>query len=220
MFTTSFLFVPHSSTLLLRCCVWFNKVKFYVTLERSRLFRVLTKLSTVVDRAELNGDFSWSEYGDCYMLKLFRDYVFHQVNTLRWITVAERSQSLAKKVNLAGERNSGYCSLSKAPKCTSYLKGPDCAGLGRGLSLYWKSGYNIEEGGRHVAGSNPGCEKKCFVPYCTSKNEALIWNLRTWVLPMSDCFSWVGVRRSSLGFHQPVGGSTGPGFRLLRFYWR
>ncbi len=33
----------------------------------------------MVDRAELNGDFSWSEYGDCYMLKLFRDYVFHQV---------------------------------------------------------------------------------------------------------------------------------------------
>jgi hypothetical protein len=44
-----------------------------------RLFRVLTKLCTVVDRAELNGDYSWSDYGDCYMLKLFRDYVFHQV---------------------------------------------------------------------------------------------------------------------------------------------
>jgi len=47
--------------------------------ESSRLFRLLTKLSTVVDRAELNGDESWSEYGDRYMLKLFRDYVFHQV---------------------------------------------------------------------------------------------------------------------------------------------
>merc|ERR1719367_989662 len=48
-------------------------------IESSRLFRLLTKLSTVVDRAELNGDESWSEYGDRYMLKLFRDYVFHQV---------------------------------------------------------------------------------------------------------------------------------------------
>ena len=47
--------------------------------ESARLFRLLTKLSTVVDRAELNGDESWSEYGDRYMLKLFRDYVFHQV---------------------------------------------------------------------------------------------------------------------------------------------
>ena len=47
--------------------------------ESARLFRCLTKLSTVVDRAELNGDFGWSEYGDRYMLKLFRDYVFHQV---------------------------------------------------------------------------------------------------------------------------------------------
>ena len=47
--------------------------------ENGRLFRLLTKLNTVVDRAELNGDFGWSEYGDRYMLKLFRDYVFHQV---------------------------------------------------------------------------------------------------------------------------------------------
>ncbi len=50
--------------------------------ESARLFRLLTKLSTVVDRAELNGDYSWAEYGDRYMLKLFRDYVFHQVIVL------------------------------------------------------------------------------------------------------------------------------------------
>ena len=48
-------------------------------IESTRLFRLLTKLSTVVDRAELNGDYGWAEYGDRYMLKLFRDYVFHQV---------------------------------------------------------------------------------------------------------------------------------------------
>ena len=34
-----------------------------------------------MDRADLNGDASWSEYGDRYMLKLFRDYIFHQVTT-------------------------------------------------------------------------------------------------------------------------------------------
>ena len=50
--------------------------------ESSRLFRLLTKLSTVVDRAELNGDYAWADYGDRYMLKLFRDYVFHQVSLL------------------------------------------------------------------------------------------------------------------------------------------
>jgi len=51
--------------------------------ESARLFRLLTKVCTVVDRAELNGDYSWAEYGDRYMLKLFRDYVFHQVrNTI------------------------------------------------------------------------------------------------------------------------------------------
>ena len=48
-------------------------------IESARLFRLLTKLCTVVDRAELNGDYGWAEYGDRYMLKLFRDYIFHQV---------------------------------------------------------------------------------------------------------------------------------------------
>ena len=52
-------------------------------IESARLFRLLTKLCTVVDRAELNGDFGWAEYGDRYMLKLFRDYVFHQVRLHR-----------------------------------------------------------------------------------------------------------------------------------------
>jgi len=49
-------------------------------IESGRLFRLMTKICTVVDRAELGGDYSWSEYGDRYMLKLFRDYVFHQVS--------------------------------------------------------------------------------------------------------------------------------------------
>ena len=58
---------------------------------------MLTKLGTVVDRTELNLDTAWAETGDRYgfqptlrnykfifvnfryMLKLFRDYMFHQV---------------------------------------------------------------------------------------------------------------------------------------------
>jgi len=48
-------------------------------IESTRLFRLLTKLNTVVGRADLNGDTNWSEYGDRYMLKLFHDYIFHQV---------------------------------------------------------------------------------------------------------------------------------------------
>ncbi|XP_023349501.1 PAN2-PAN3 deadenylation complex subunit pan3 isoform X4 [Eurytemora carolleeae] len=48
-------------------------------LESSRIVRLLTKLSTVVDRPEFNMDVTWSETGDRYMLKLFRDYLFHQI---------------------------------------------------------------------------------------------------------------------------------------------
>lgn len=45
-----------------------------------RLFRLLVKLSMINDRPELRLDPSWSETGDRYMLKLFREYLFHQVN--------------------------------------------------------------------------------------------------------------------------------------------
>ncbi len=36
----------------------------------------------VVERGQLNGDQRWSETGDRYLLKLFRDFVFHQVDEL------------------------------------------------------------------------------------------------------------------------------------------
>ena len=45
-----------------------------------KLFRILVKLSMINDRPELRLDPSWSETGDRYMLKLFREYIFHQVN--------------------------------------------------------------------------------------------------------------------------------------------
>ncbi|XP_057368504.1 PAN2-PAN3 deadenylation complex subunit pan3-like isoform X1 [Daphnia carinata] len=46
-------------------------------LDNGRLFRLLGKLGTVVDRPELNLDSTWSETGDRYLLKLFRDYMLH-----------------------------------------------------------------------------------------------------------------------------------------------
>jgi PAB-dependent poly(A)-specific ribonuclease subunit 3 len=47
-------------------------------LENGRLFRLLVKLGCVNERPEFDMDPSWSETGDRYLLKLFRDYVFHQ----------------------------------------------------------------------------------------------------------------------------------------------
>merc|ERR1719189_155173 len=55
------------------------EVELAKDVESARLFRLLTKLGTVVDRTELNMDQAWAETGDRYMLKLFRDYIFHQV---------------------------------------------------------------------------------------------------------------------------------------------
>ncbi|XP_033306580.1 PAN2-PAN3 deadenylation complex subunit PAN3 isoform X1 [Bombus bifarius] len=48
-------------------------------LENGRLFKLLVKLSTINERPDLNMEPTWAETGDRYMLKLFRDYVFHQV---------------------------------------------------------------------------------------------------------------------------------------------
>eukprot|EP00027_Filamoeba_sp_ATCC50430_P018522 CAMPEP_0168565566 /NCGR_PEP_ID=MMETSP0413-20121227/13917_1 /TAXON_ID=136452 /ORGANISM="Filamoeba nolandi, Strain NC-AS-23-1" /LENGTH=657 /DNA_ID=CAMNT_0008597453 /DNA_START=148 /DNA_END=2121 /DNA_ORIENTATION=- len=47
--------------------------------ENGRLFRMLVKLGFINERPEFDMDPSWSETGDRYLLKLFRDYVFHQV---------------------------------------------------------------------------------------------------------------------------------------------
>ncbi|CAH1179558.1 unnamed protein product [Phaedon cochleariae] len=48
-------------------------------LQNGRLFRIMTKLATINERPDFNLESSWAETGDRYMLKLFRDYVFHQV---------------------------------------------------------------------------------------------------------------------------------------------
>ncbi|KAK3100528.1 hypothetical protein FSP39_021365 [Pinctada imbricata] len=66
--------------------------------ENGRLFRLLSKLGTINERPEYNLDPQWSETGDRYMLKLFRDYLFHQVdeNGAPWIDTAHIIQCLNK----------------------------------------------------------------------------------------------------------------------------
>lgn len=49
-------------------------------LENSRVLRLLTKLNFINERPEYEHDRQWAEQGNRYMLQLFRDYVFHQVD--------------------------------------------------------------------------------------------------------------------------------------------
>ncbi|KXX77211.1 PAB-dependent poly(A)-specific ribonuclease subunit PAN3 [Madurella mycetomatis] len=49
-------------------------------LENGRIARNVMKLATIVERGDLGGVQNWSETGDRYQLKLFRDYVFHRVD--------------------------------------------------------------------------------------------------------------------------------------------
>jgi PAB-dependent poly(A)-specific ribonuclease subunit 3 len=48
-------------------------------LDNGRLFRLIAKLGFINERPGLDADRRWSETGDRYLLKLFRDYTFHQV---------------------------------------------------------------------------------------------------------------------------------------------
>ncbi|XP_071846409.1 PAN2-PAN3 deadenylation complex subunit pan3-like isoform X2 [Apostichopus japonicus] len=67
-------------------------------LHNGRLFRLVSKLGVINERPEFNGDVSWSETGDRYLLKLFRDYLFHQVTPegAPWVDLAHIVQSLNK----------------------------------------------------------------------------------------------------------------------------
>ncbi|PRP78845.1 hypothetical protein PROFUN_01018 [Planoprotostelium fungivorum] len=53
--------------------------ELYKETENGRLFRLLVRLGFINERPEHDMDPTWSETGDRYLLKLFRDYVFHQV---------------------------------------------------------------------------------------------------------------------------------------------
>jgi PAB-dependent poly(A)-specific ribonuclease subunit 3 len=48
--------------------------------ENGRLLRLLLKLGTINERPGHALDPQWAETGDRYVLKLFRDYTFHQVS--------------------------------------------------------------------------------------------------------------------------------------------
>lgn len=49
-------------------------------LENGRIARLCFKLAVINERHDVEGDRAWAENGERYMLKLFRDYVFHQVD--------------------------------------------------------------------------------------------------------------------------------------------
>ncbi|KAG6812906.1 hypothetical protein H0H92_015458 [Tricholoma furcatifolium] len=49
-------------------------------LENARLVRLLCKFGFINERPEFAREPRWSETGDRYIVKLFRDYVFHQVD--------------------------------------------------------------------------------------------------------------------------------------------
>ncbi|CAH0715953.1 unnamed protein product, partial [Brenthis ino] len=65
-------------------------------IDNGRLLRILVKLGVVNERPELNNDPTWSETGDRYMLKLFRDYIFHSVtgDGRPWIDQAHVANAL------------------------------------------------------------------------------------------------------------------------------
>ncbi|KAJ3611477.1 hypothetical protein NHX12_021492 [Muraenolepis orangiensis] len=66
--------------------------------QNGRLFRLLAKLGTINERPEFQKDPTWSETGDRYLLKLFRDHMFHQVSEAgsAWIDLSHIVSCLNK----------------------------------------------------------------------------------------------------------------------------
>lgn len=61
----------------------FMERQLFLEMECDRLFRLVCKLQSIVERSDRQGTTpEWSETGDRYMLKLFRDFVFHQTDQL------------------------------------------------------------------------------------------------------------------------------------------
>lgn len=60
----------------------FMESQLSAEVENGRLFRLITKLNFIVERPEFLKDESWSETGERYPIKLFRDYVFHQYDEM------------------------------------------------------------------------------------------------------------------------------------------
>ncbi|KAJ8066742.1 hypothetical protein OCU04_004132 [Sclerotinia nivalis] len=54
--------------------------ELYRELENSRLVRLMAKLGNINERPEYDTNVQWSEVGERYILKLFRDYVFHPLD--------------------------------------------------------------------------------------------------------------------------------------------
>ena len=48
--------------------------------ENGRYVRLMAKLNFILERPEYEHDRQWSEHGQRYLLPLFRDYVYHQVD--------------------------------------------------------------------------------------------------------------------------------------------
>ena len=56
--------------------------------DNGRMLRLLIKLGFMNERPEYAHAPQWSETGDRYVLKLFRDYVFHQVRNEHYLVVS------------------------------------------------------------------------------------------------------------------------------------
>lgn len=54
--------------------------EFFKELENSRISRLVIKLNFINERPEYAHNPDWAETGDRYVLKLMRDYIFHQVD--------------------------------------------------------------------------------------------------------------------------------------------
>ncbi|KAL8291391.1 hypothetical protein RQP46_002369 [Phenoliferia psychrophenolica] len=141
--------------------------------ENGRLVRLLTKFGFINERPEFDHDPRWAETGDRYIIKLFRDYVFHQVdengrpvtdlshvitslNKVRHVSVRLPSEDTITDTPLAqdgrsttnGSANGSGASSSsgypRQPKASGSASAASGAGAGAGASSQLQSPHPHE----------------------------------------------------------------------------
>jgi len=107
--------------------------------ESGRALRLLLKLGMINERPEFGMDSRWSETGDCYVLQLFRDYVFHQadgagrpVMDLGHVTTALNKLDVADEEKIVLTSRDGksllVVSFADVARCLEGAFGELCAG--------------------------------------------------------------------------------------------
>ncbi len=100
-------------------------------MDNGRLFRLICKLSFINERQSHAHDQRWSETGDRYILKLFRDYLFHSqneieqpiINVAHVIDTLDKLDGGSREIIMLMSRDASQCIFASFHEIKQKLEG-------------------------------------------------------------------------------------------------